>query len=55
MIEEKENEGNAQVGSLQLLNALKAKPIPKTPQSKGLMYVEAVVNGKVDYYSKSAI
>ncbi|RVW59633.1 Transposon Ty3-G Gag-Pol polyprotein [Vitis vinifera] len=46
MIKEKENEGDAQVGSLQLLNALKAKPIPKTPQSKGLMYVEAIVNGK---------
>ena len=46
MIEEKENEGDAQVGSLQLLNALKAKLIPKTPQSKGLMYVEAIVNGK---------
>ncbi|RVW33092.1 hypothetical protein CK203_102290 [Vitis vinifera] len=25
---------------------LKAKPMPKTPQSKGLMYVEALVNGK---------
>ena len=46
MIEEKENEGEAQVGSLQLLNALKAKPIPKTPQNKGLMYVEALVNGR---------
>ncbi|RVX00151.1 hypothetical protein CK203_026595 [Vitis vinifera] len=34
------------MGSLQLLNALKAKPMPKTPQSKGLMYVEALVNGK---------
>ena len=46
MIEKKKNEGDAQVGSLQLLNALKAKPIPKTPQSKGLIYVEALVNGK---------
>ncbi|RVW29622.1 hypothetical protein CK203_100961 [Vitis vinifera] len=46
MIEEKEKEGDAQVGSLQLLNALKAKPMPKTPQIKGLMYVEALVNGK---------
>ncbi|RVX07653.1 hypothetical protein CK203_021959 [Vitis vinifera] len=46
MIEEKEQEGDAQVGSLQLLNALKAKPMPKTPQRKGLMYVEALVNGK---------
>ena len=34
------------MGSLQLLNALKAKPMPKMPQSKGLMYVEAFVNGK---------
>ena len=38
--------GNAHVGSLQLLNALKAKLVPKTPQSKGLMYVEVLVNGK---------
>ena len=41
MIEENEQEDDAKVGSLQLLNALKAKPMPKTPQSKGLMYVEA--------------
>ena len=34
------------MGSLQLLNALKAKLMPKTPQSKGLMYVETLVNGK---------
>ncbi|RVX02488.1 hypothetical protein CK203_031142 [Vitis vinifera] len=47
LIEENEKEGDAHVGSLQLLNALKAKPIPKTPQSKGLMYVEALINGKV--------
>ncbi|RVW27175.1 Retrovirus-related Pol polyprotein from transposon 17.6 [Vitis vinifera] len=46
MIEEKEQEGDAKMGSLQLLNALKAKPMPKMPQSKGLMYVEALVNGK---------
>ncbi|RVW75349.1 hypothetical protein CK203_010321 [Vitis vinifera] len=46
MIEEREQEGDAKMGSLQLLNALKAKPMPKTPQSKGLMYVEALVNGK---------
>ena len=46
MIEEKEKEGDAHVGSLQLLNALKAKPVPKMPQSKGLMYVEAFINGK---------
>ena len=48
MIEEneKEKEGDAHVGSLQLLNALKAKPVPKTPQSKRSMYVEALENGK---------
>ena len=34
MIEEKEKEGNAYVGSVQLLNTLKAKLVPKTPQSK---------------------
>ena len=31
---------------MQLLNALKAKLMPKTPQSKGLMYVETLVNRK---------
>ena len=46
MIEENEKEGDAHVRSLQLLNALKAKPVPKMPQSKELMYVEALVNGK---------
>ena len=48
MIEEKEKEkeGDAHMGSLQLLNALKAKPVPKMPQSKRSMYVEALVNGK---------
>ncbi|KZV35807.1 hypothetical protein F511_09508 [Dorcoceras hygrometricum] len=33
------------MGSVQLLNALKAKPLPTTP-TKGLMYVEAKVNGQ---------
>ena len=46
MIEEKEQEGDAKVGSLQLLNTLKAKSMFKTPQSKRLMYVEALVNEK---------
>ena len=46
MIEEKEKEGDAHVRSLQLLNALKVKLVPKMPQSKELMYVEALVNGK---------
>ncbi|GAB4835088.1 NADH dehydrogenase subunit 4L [Ancistrocladus abbreviatus] len=30
-----------QIGSLQLLKAVKAKPLPQTTGSKGLMYVEA--------------
>lgn len=46
MIEEKENERDAHVGSLQLLNTLKAKLVPKMPQRKGLIYVEALVNRK---------
>ena len=31
MIEEKEKEGDAHIGSLQLLNALNAKLMPKMP------------------------
>ena len=46
MIEEKEKEGDAHVGSLQLLNPLKAKLVLKTPKIKWLMYVEALVNRK---------
>ena len=46
MIEEKEKEGDAHVGLMQLLKALKTKSVPKTPQTKGLMYVEAHVNDK---------
>ncbi|RVW45297.1 hypothetical protein CK203_092499 [Vitis vinifera] len=46
MIEEKKKEGEAHVGLLQLLNILKAKSVPKMPQSKGLIYVEAFVNEK---------
>ena len=46
MIEENEKKSDAQVGSLQLLNTLEANPMPKTPQSKELMYVEALVNKK---------
>lgn len=38
-------EGPSKMGSLQLLNALKANPVVK-PTSKGLMYVEARINGK---------
>ena len=46
MIEEKEKEGDAHVGSLQLLNILKAKPMAKTPQRKWLIYVKAFLNRK---------
>ena len=48
MIEEneKEKEGDAHMGSLQLLNTLKAKMVLKMPQRKMSMYVEALVNGK---------
>ena len=46
MIEENEKEGDAHLGSVQLLNVLKAKTMPKMPQSKRLMYVEALVNEK---------
>ena len=46
MIErETEQEGDAHMGSMQLLNALKDKKVKDQPQSKGLMYVEANVNG----------
>ena len=47
MIErETEQEGDdTHMGSMQLLNALKIKHAKKQPQSKGLMYVEAKVNG----------
>ena len=46
MIKEKEREGDTHVGLMQLLKALKTKSVPKTPQTKGLMYVEAHVNDK---------
>ena len=43
---ETEQEGDdTHMGSMQLLNSLKAKQAKKQPQSKGLMYVEAKVNG----------
>ena len=43
---ETEQEGDdTHMGSMQLLNALKDKQAKKQPQSKGLMYVEAKVNG----------
>ena len=47
MIErETEQEGDdTHMGSMQLLNALKAKQAKKQPQSKGLMYMEVKVNG----------
>ncbi|ERN17430.1 hypothetical protein AMTR_s00037p00230500 [Amborella trichopoda] len=34
------------VGSLQLLNALKAKPVPQTMESKELMYMQTLVDGR---------
>ncbi|ERN17423.1 hypothetical protein AMTR_s00037p00226920 [Amborella trichopoda] len=34
------------VGSLQLLNSLEAKSLPQTMGSKGLMYVQSLVNGR---------
>ena len=43
---ETEQEGDdAHMGSMQLLNALKVKTTKEQPQSKGLMYVQAEVNG----------
>ena len=47
MIErETEQEGDdTHIGSMQLLNALKVKQAKKQPQSKGLLYMEAQVNG----------
>ena len=47
MIErETEQEGDkAHMGSMQLLNPLNVKQAKEQPQSKGLMYVEAKVNG----------
>ena len=46
MVKEKEKGGYAHMGSLQLLNTLKAKSMLKTPQHKGLMHVEALEYGK---------
>ncbi|KAL6324348.1 hypothetical protein AAG906_012952 [Vitis piasezkii] len=46
MVKEKEKEGYAHMESLQLLNTLKAKSMPKMPQHKGLMHVEALEYGK---------
>ncbi|KAI3453949.1 hypothetical protein Pfo_010612 [Paulownia fortunei] len=39
------DEGTSNIGSIRLLNALNAKPLPAT-SSKGLMYVEAYISGK---------
>ena len=46
MIKEKEKKGDVHVRSMQLLNTIKAKSVPEAPQSKGSMYLEALVNGK---------
>ncbi|KAH7843139.1 hypothetical protein Vadar_013087 [Vaccinium darrowii] len=45
LIQEKETE-EAHVGSHQLLNAIKSKPIDKIHGDQGLMFVEMCVNGK---------
>ena len=44
---ETEQEGDAHIGLMRLLNALKAKQAKELPQRKGLMYVEAKVNGVI--------
>lgn len=52
MIEEREkpaekSDNGAQISSLQLLNAINAKTVAKfVAPSKGLLYVEAQVNGE---------
>ena len=43
--ETKQEGDDAHMGSIQLFNALKVKQDKEQPQSKGLMYVEAKVNG----------
>lgn len=40
-----EEEPEAEMGSLRLLNALKVKPLPKNPKGEGLMYVDGKLNG----------
>ena len=50
MVEQQEKMDQASqsghIGSIRLFNAIEAKPVPKQQGSKGLMYVEALVNGK---------
>ena len=43
--ETEQEDDDAHMGLMQLLNALKVKQAKEQPQSKGLMYVEAKVNG----------
>ncbi|XP_039008817.1 uncharacterized protein LOC120136994 [Hibiscus syriacus] len=45
IVDRQDTESQAEMGSLQVLNALKAKPLTPT-SSNGLMYVEAVINEK---------
>ncbi|KAE8708553.1 Detected protein of unknown function [Hibiscus syriacus] len=46
IVDRQDTESQAGMGSLQVLNALKAKSLTPTP-SNGLMYVEAVINEKL--------
>ncbi|KAE8717725.1 Detected protein of unknown function [Hibiscus syriacus] len=46
IIDRQDTESQAEMGSLQVLNALKAKSLTPTP-SNGLMYVEAMINEKL--------
>ncbi|KAE8701616.1 Detected protein of unknown function [Hibiscus syriacus] len=46
IVDHQDTESQAEMGSLQVLNALKAKSLTPTP-SNGLMYVEAVINEKL--------
>ena len=45
ILEERETHEETQMGSLQLFNALRAKPVATLPHDKSLMYVEASING----------
>ena len=46
MVERTEEEANAEMGSLRLLNVMKEKFIPKNTKGEGLMYVDGKINGK---------
>ncbi|GMQ12089.1 hypothetical protein CsSME_00054546 [Camellia sinensis var. sinensis] len=46
MLEKQEMEEQGHMGCLQLLNALKANPVPANNKDRSLMYVNANINGK---------